>query len=73
MPTSNAQKFCDSCTSDKPYVRASASFSYEEIRWLLQLMTVLMRGGDARILVRAPVAKKVYSKVEAMRRRINGT
>ena len=52
--------------------RASTSFREPEIEWLVQLMATLLRGGDARVLMKSPASRTVYSKVQAMKRRLEG-
>lgn len=65
--------FEESDASPQRVVRmaASQSFNEEEINWLHQLMSMLLRGGDARVIVRAPVARKLFIKVLSMKQRLD--
>lgn len=53
-----------------PRLAASQSFSEVEVEWLMQLITILLRGGDARMLMRAPEANRILFKLQAMKDRI---
>jgi hypothetical protein len=54
-----------------PALRASASFSPAEVTFLDGLISLLLRGGDTRMLMRSKAAKSTMSKVQAMRKRID--
>lgn len=47
--------------------RASTSFSDREVQFLDELLRCCIRGGDPRVLLRAPARKSVLAKVRTMR------
>lgn len=53
-----------------PRLAASQSFTLEEVSWLEQLIKILLRGGDARIVMRAPEARGMLHKIQVMKERI---
>lgn len=54
-------------------MRASNSFSERECIWLDEVLKTMLRGGDTRILARAPelgvVARRVRSMRESLRKK----
>lgn len=55
----------------EPKHSASQSFTEEEIEWLHQLFTTLLRGGDTKTLMRNRVMLTAWSrKAMGMKRRI---
>lgn len=56
-----------------PRIAASQSFTEAEVRWLDELFSTLLRGGDARVLVRSKSDARagVIRKVGSMRRTID--
>ena len=51
-------------------IAASQSFTLEEVSWLHQLMMKMLTGGDVTVLRRAPVARQLFSKLQAMKNRV---
>lgn len=54
----------------RPGSRASASFSVEEVSWLSQLFTTLLRGGDISVLVEHMHFRTLVMKVQRMQKSI---
>ena len=52
------------------YSRASTSFSKEELSALHEIMCIVRKGGDARIVARQPAAVRAAQKVQRMRQAI---
>lgn len=53
--------------ADSINLRASMSFSDEELLALDSILSVVRRGGDARMIARQPAAVRVAAKVARMR------
>lgn len=50
--------------------RASTSFTEEELSALHEIMNIVRKGGDARIVARQPAAVRAAQKVQRMRQAI---
>lgn len=50
---------------------AATTFRQDEVAFMNELIAVLNRGGDPRVLVRAPVYASVAKKFQGMRARIS--
>ena len=48
-------------------LRASTSFSAEEVLALDAILAVIRKGGDARIIARQPAAVRAAAKIQRMR------
>jgi hypothetical protein len=52
--------------TDLPRIAASQSFTEEEVLALDSLLSIVRRGGDARLIARSPAMRKVQQKAVAM-------
>ncbi len=55
----------------RPGAGGSTSFKYEEVDAMVQLLTVLVRGGDARDLSHKDPIRSVYGKFVRMKTRLD--
>lgn len=55
----------------KPGTVGSTSFRYDEVNAMCQLMDVLLRGGDVRIIMRQKSIQSVYGKFKRMKIRLD--
>lgn len=54
-----------------PRIAASQSFTEDEVKWLEQVMRIMLRGGDPKALLRhRETFASLARKVQAMRRRV---
>lgn len=70
MTVSAEERAAQKARNEKIRLSAAQSFSRREVFWLQQLLQTLVRGGDARSLVRAPEAAAVHRKVRVMKARV---
>lgn len=55
----------------QPGVSGSTSFRYNEVEAMCQLMTIVARGGDTRIVSKSEAVRTVFGKFKRMKDRLD--